>query len=129
MSEGVAQGGDDEHIILCDGCGCQMDITSMEPYTKVICPDCGHQMRVKCELGQYVLTGRHAVGGMSKVFRAQDSILDREVAIKILNDDYSKDEQRMHQFEREALITAAISHPHVVRVFTVGKAYGHFYSG
>lgn len=99
----------------------------MEPYTNVVCPDCGHHTRVKCELGQYLLVGRHAAGGMSMVFKARDVTLDREVAIKILNEDYSHDEQRMQQFEHEALITAAISHPHVVRVFTVGKAYGHFY--
>lgn len=99
----------------------------MEPYTNVVCPDCGHHTRVKCELGPYLLVGRHAAGGMSMVFKARDVTLDREVAIKILNEDYSHDEQRMQQFEHEALITAAISHPHVVRVFTVGKAYGHFY--
>lgn len=99
----------------------------MGPYTNVVCPDCGHHTRVKCELGQYLLTGRHAAGGMSMVFNARDVTLEREVAIKVLNEDYSKDEQRMKQFEHEAMITAAISHPHVVRVFTVGREYGHYY--
>ena len=99
----------------------------MEPYTNVVCPDCEHHTRVKCELGPYLLIGRHAVGGMSMVFKARDVTLNREVAIKILNEDYSRDEERMRQFEHEALITAAISHPHVVRVFTVGKAFGFFY--
>lgn len=99
----------------------------MEPYTNIVCPDCGQHTRVKCELGNYRLVGRHAVGGMSKLFVARDATLDREVAIKILNDEYCRDAERMKQFEREALITAAISHPHVVRVFTVGKAYRHFY--
>jgi len=104
-----------------------MDISEMEPYTNVVCPDCGHHTRVKCELGPYLLIGRHAVGGMSMVFKARDVTLNREVAIKILNEDYSRDEDRMREFEHEALITAAISHPHVVRVFTVGKAFGYFY--
>lgn len=117
----------DIQIAHCSSCGCQMDISSMEPYTKVICPDCGHQSRVKCELGRYELIGRHAEGGMSKLFIARDTTLDREVAIKILNAEYCRDEQRMQQFEYEALITAAISHPHVVRVFTVGKAFNRFY--
>lgn len=99
----------------------------MEPYTNIVCPDCGQHTRVKCELGNYRLVGRHAVGGMSKLFVARDATLDREVAIKILNDEYCHDAERMKQFEHEALITAAISHPHVVRVFTVGKAYRHFY--
>ena len=73
------------HIAQCSSCGCKMDISTMEPYTSVVCPDCGHHTRVKCELGQYLLIGRHAVGGMSKVFKARDLTLDREVAIKILN--------------------------------------------
>ncbi|MDG1357401.1 MAG: protein kinase [Akkermansiaceae bacterium] len=99
----------------------------MEPYTNVVCPDCGEQSRVKCDLGHYKLIGRHAEGGMSKLFVANDTTLDREVAIKILNAEYCQDEKRMKQFEDEALITAAISHPHVVRVFTVGKAFERFY--
>ena len=44
----------------------------MGPYTNVVCPDCGHHTRVKCELGQYLLTGRHAAGGMSMVFNARE---------------------------------------------------------
>ncbi len=117
----------DKHIDYCSSCGCKMDISSMEPFTNIMCPGCGQQTRVKCKLGNYELVSRHAVGGMSKLFIARDLTLDREVAIKILNDEYCRDEQRMKQFEHEALITAAISHPHVVRVFTVGRAFGHFY--
>lgn len=118
---------EDRHIDYCSSCGCKMDISSMEPYTNIMCPSCGQHTRVKCKLGNYELIGRHAVGGMSKLFIARDLTLDREVAIKILNDEYCRDEQRMKQFEHEALITAAISHPHVVRVFTVGRAFEHFY--
>lgn len=118
---------EDRHIDYCSSCGCKMDISSMEPFTNIMCPGCGQQTRVKCKLGNYQLVSRHAVGGMSKLFIARDLTLDREVAIKILNDEYCRDSQRMRQFEHEALITAAISHPHVVRVFTVGRAFGHFY--
>lgn len=99
----------------------------MDPYTNVVCPDCGHHTRVKCELDHYLLTNRYAVGGMSMVFAAQDTTLERDVAIKVLNEDYSRDEKRMLEFEREAKITAALSHPHIVRVFTVGKSFGHYY--
>jgi len=114
-------------IAHCSSCGCKMDISSLVPYTNVICPDCGHHTRVKCELGHYLLTARHAAGGMSMVFAARDTTLQREVAIKILNEEYSKDEVRMQQFEHEALITAAISHPHIVRVFTVGQTHGVYF--
>lgn len=125
--EVMGEPSNDLQIAHCGSCGCQMDISSMEPYTNVVCPDCGQQSRVKCDLDQYQLIGRHAEGGMSKLFIARDMTLNREVAIKILNAEYCRDEQRMKQFEYEALITAAISHPHVVRVFTVGKAFERFY--
>ena len=115
------------HIAHCSSCGCKMDISAMDPYTNVVCPDCGHHTRVKCELGHYLLTSRHAVGGMSMVFGARDTTLERDVAIKILNEEYSRDAKRMEEFEREAKITAALSHAHIVRVFTVGKSFGHYY--
>ena len=114
-------------VAHCSSCGCKMDISALGPYTNVVCPDCGHHTRVKCELGHYLLTGRHAAGGMSMVFSARDTTLQREVAIKILNEEYSQDELRMQHFENEALITAAISHPHIVRVFTVGRSYGVYF--
>lgn len=115
------------HVAHCSACGCRMDVTAMDPYTNVVCPDCGHHTRVKCELGHYLLTSRHAVGGMSMVFVARDTTLERDVAIKILNEEYSRDAKRMEEFEREAKITAALSHAHIVRVFTVGKSFGHYY--
>lgn len=116
-----------QHIDHCSSCGCKMDISSMDPYTNVVCPDCGHHTRVKCDMGHYLLTSRHAVGGMSMVFVARDTTLERDVAIKVLNEEYSRDAKRMEEFEHEAKITAALSHPHVVRVFTVGKTFDHYY--
>lgn len=104
-----------------------MDVSMLAPFTNVECPDCGEHKRVKCKLGNYELKRRQGVGGMSLVFGALDMTLGREVAIKILNEAYSMDEKRITQFEQEAQITAAISHPHVVRVYTVGQAYGRFY--
>jgi len=117
----------DQHIAYCSACGCKMNVSLMEPYTNVVCPDCGEHTRVKCELGHYLLTSRYAAGGMSMVFEARDTTLERKVAIKILNEQYSRDVKRMEEFEREAKITATLSHPHVVRVFTVGKSFGCYF--
>lgn len=111
----------------CPECHEVMDITAAAPYNRVVCPACGVQMRVKCDFGNYTLEKRHAVGGMSVVFLAKDEALDREVALKVLNDDYSGDEFRAGQFEKEAELTALISHPNVVRVYSVGRAHGRFF--
>ncbi|MFT5904942.1 MAG: serine/threonine protein kinase [Cryomorphaceae bacterium] len=117
----------DENIAQCEACDCVMDVTMMQPFTNVECPECGTHNRVKVDVGSYVLKKRQGVGGMSLVFGAVDKTLGREVAIKILNESYSMDEKRIAQFEQEAKITAAISHPHVVRVYTVGQAFQRFF--
>lgn len=111
----------------CQACGCAMDVSSLAPFTNVQCPECGEHTRVKCEVGGYKLKNRQGAGGMSLVFAAEDVTLGREVAIKILNEEYSMNEKRIAEFEKEAQITAAISHPHVVRVYTVGQAFGRYY--
>jgi eukaryotic-like serine/threonine-protein kinase len=114
-------------IVNCPGCGAAMDVTEHPPFANVICPNCEAESRVKCEFGPYTLVRRHAAGGMSMVFAAHDRTLNREVALKILSEDYSADEMRIEAFEREARITASFSHPNVVRVFTTGRAFGRFY--
>ncbi len=104
-----------------------MDVALVAPFSNVTCPSCGEHTRVKREFGPYTLTRRHAVGGMSMVFVAQDHTLDREVALKILSEEYSADERRITAFEEEARITASFSHPHVVRVLRTGQAFGRLY--
>lgn len=104
-----------------------MDVSNVAPFSNVECPACQKHTRVKREFGPYTLLRRHAIGGMSMVFVGHDNTLDREVALKILSETYSADEKRISSFEEEARITAAISHPHVVRVFKTGKAFGRFY--
>jgi len=114
-------------VVQCGKCAARMDVTQLAPFTRVECPDCGEPMRVKSEFGPYKLVRRHAVGGMSMVFAAHDATLDREVALKILNEECSRDETRIAAFEEEARITASFTHPNVVRVFKTGRAFGRFY--
>lgn len=104
-----------------------MDVSAVGPFSNVECPQCGKHTRVKREFGPYTLLRRHAIGGMSVVFVAHDNTLDREVAVKILNENHSADARRIAAFEEEARLTASISHPHVVRVFTTGRAFGRFF--
>jgi eukaryotic-like serine/threonine-protein kinase len=114
-------------LAYCHACGSAMDVTTVPPFTNCACPACGQHTRVKREFGPYTLMKRHAEGGMSMVFSAHDNTLDREVAIKIINETYSSDERRISAFEREAKLTASLSHPHIVKVLTTGRAFGSFY--
>ncbi len=115
------------HLASCPNCMAEMDVTDLGPYTRVACSECGRDMRVKTEMGSYRLVRRIAFGGMSVIFKAQDLVLDREVAVKVLNEKHSSDEMREAQFQEEARLTATVSHPNVVKVYTVGRAFDrHF---
>jgi len=116
-----------ETIAICDSCGSPMDVSLLAPFSNVECPHCSAHIRVKRQFGPYTLVRRYAVGGMSMVFLAHDETLDREVALKILSEDYSADERRIVAFEEEARITASFSNPNVVRVLRTGRAFGRFY--
>ena len=116
-----------ESIANCQSCGNPMDVSTMPPFANVECPNCRHHTRVKREFGPYTLVRRHAMGGMSMVFAAHDHTLDREVAVKILSEEYSANERRIVAFEEEARITASFSHPNVVRVLRTGRAFGRFF--
>ena len=116
-----------DNIANCRSCECAMDVTMLAPFTNVQCPECGEHNRVKVDVGGYVLRKRQGIGGMSLVFGAVDKTLRRTVDIKILNEEYSMDEKRIQQFEQEARITAAMSHPHIVKVYTVGQAFDRFF--
>ena len=60
-------------------------------------------------------------GGMSRVYLAHDIILDRDVAIKVLNYDFSNEEELKRRFMREALSATSLTHPHIVDIFDVGE--------
>ncbi|MGJ8723346.1 MAG: serine/threonine-protein kinase [Roseibacillus sp.] len=114
-------------IAVCSECAGEMDVTAASPFNRVACPGCGAEVRVKVDFGNYLLQKRLAFGGMSIVFVAVDQTLGREVALKVLNEEYSSDEFRTAQFEKEAELTALVSHPNVVRVYSVGRAFERFY--
>lgn len=116
-----------EDIVICFACGNPMSVATLPPYSRVACPTCGEENRIKKQFGPYTVTKRHALGGMSSVFAGIDTTLNREVALKILSEEYSKDEKRIAAFEDEARLTASFSHPHVVKILTTGRAFGLFY--
>ena len=66
-------------------------------------------------------------GGMANVYLAYDTILDRNVAVKILRGDLSNDEKFLRRFQREALSASSLSHPNIVEVYDVGEDNGQYY--
>ncbi len=74
--------------------------------------------------GRYGLEELVGKGGMSSVYRARDRLLERTVAIKILHEHYSRDDDYVERFRREARSAARLSHPNIVTVIDRGEADG-----
>jgi serine/threonine protein kinase len=75
-------------------------------------------------LGPYEILGSVGSGGMGEVYRARDTRLDRDVAIKTLPADVASDPVRRQRFEREARAVAALNHPGLLSLYDVGDADG-----
>ncbi|MFB3068787.1 MAG: serine/threonine-protein kinase, partial [Acidobacteriota bacterium] len=63
-------------------------------------------------------------GGMGVVYRAQDTTLKREVAIKVLPEQFTRDPKRLARFEREAQLLASLNHPHIATIYGLEEANG-----
>src|SRR5450432_823727 len=78
-------------------------------------------------LGQYEIRSPLGAGGMGEVYRAHDSRLDREVAIKVLPESLTADPDRLRRFEQEARAAAALNHPNILAVYQMATHEGVSY--
>ena len=81
-------------------------------------------LQAGASLGSYEILALIGVGGMGEVYRARDTRLHREVAVKILPEAFARDAERMRRFEQEARAVAALNHPNVVSIFDTGVEDG-----
>src|SRR6266702_1383278 len=77
--------------------------------------------------GRYRVVRKLGTGGMANVYLAEDQELGRRVAIKVLDDRHSQDDQFVERFRREAKNAAGLSHPNIVSIYDRGEAEGTYY--
>src|SRR2546428_1494967 len=78
-------------------------------------------------LAHYRIVSKIGAGGMGEVYLAQDTRLDRKVALKILPADLAADQDRMRRFTQEAKAAAALNHPNIAHIYEIGESDGvHF---
>jgi hypothetical protein len=73
-------------------------------------------------VGRYRILDRIGAGGMGRVYRARDTALDRDVAIKVLPDEFAEDHERLARFRREARLLASLNHPHIAAIYGLEEA-------
>jgi len=76
----------------------------------------------RARLGPYEVLSRLGAGGMGEVWRARDSRLNRDVAIKVLPTDLGSDAGRLKRFEKEARSASALNHPNIVTIYDIGES-------
>ena len=81
-------------------------------------------IRAGTRLGQYEVTALIGAGGMGQVHRARDTKLKREVAIKVLPEEFAHDSERLSRLRREAQALAALSHPNIAAIYDLQEVDG-----
>ena len=79
------------------------------------------------KLGPYEILSPLGAGGMGEVYRARDTRLGRDVAIKVLPESFAPDADRLRRFEQEARTVAALNHPNILGVYDIGQYQGSPY--
>ncbi len=75
-------------------------------------------------LGSYEVTAKIGQGGMGEVYRAKDTKLGRDVALKVLPDLFADDPERLARFQREARVLASLNHPNIASIYGLEESDG-----
>jgi serine/threonine protein kinase len=113
--------------VTCDKCGTHLDVLGLGIFAPIACPGCQKEAVVPAEFGTFLLTSILGRGGMGVVYQAQDQTLKRDVAIKVMRQEYGADTLFLRGFLREARAAAALNHRNVAHIYSFGQEQGQPY--
>src|SRR4249920_2473415 len=96
----------------------------MRPSSRPYNPHNCLTLSLGARLGPFEILSALGAGGMGEVYRARDTKLNRDVAIKVLPDIFATDPERLARFKREAQVLAALDHPHIARIHGLDDSDG-----
>jgi eukaryotic-like serine/threonine-protein kinase len=106
-------------MVTCGGCKVKVFIPGdLPPLGTTPCSKCGYPVMMPMQLRQFELRSVIASGGMGTVFRAFDTMLHREVALKMLKREMAGDQEVLDSFYREARASAALNHTNIIHIYT-----------
>ncbi|MBI3878880.1 MAG: protein kinase [Verrucomicrobia bacterium] len=111
--------------IHCYLCGATNFVApGLPPQTEMPCNKCGKSILIPYLLRHFEIRQAIASGGMGTVYRAFDTILKREVAVKLMKRELGRDQKMLDEFYKEARMIAALNHPNIIQVFNFGEMDG-----
>jgi len=127
----TAENNDDRkplRMVACVGCGVKNFIAGdLAPLATVACNRCGHAIMMPMPLRQFELRAVIGSGGMGMVYRAFDTTLQREVAVKLMSAELAQQPLAVDAFAREARAAAALNHTNIIHVYSFDEWEGRWY--
>jgi serine/threonine protein kinase len=115
-------------MVTCFGCGVKNFISpDLLPLATVPCSKCSYPVMMPMQLRQFELRSAIASGGMGTVYRAFDTTLLREVAVKLMKAELAEDPQALENFYREARACASLNHTNIIHIYTFNESEGQRY--
>jgi serine/threonine protein kinase len=115
-------------MVTCEGCQTKVFIPGdLEPLSTIPCTKCGHPIMMPMMIEHFELRSVIGKGGMGKVYRAYDTVLQRLVAIKLMRKELAEDPKLLEAFYREARICASLNHTNIIHIYSFGNYQGQLY--
>lgn len=115
-------------MVTCGACETKVFIPGdLPPLSTVPCSKCGYPIMMPMRLRQFELRSVIASGGMGTVYRAWDTVLERQVAVKLMKKELMQDAKSLENFYREARACASLNHTNIIHIYTFDEFEGQHY--